>query len=104
MNFSEVYNLLKTEIETNKTIATRKYFRVRNWRNEQAQQEPEVPFIIFARMTPVEFKNRTFYMIHFTEVGLILYKAKMEQEKGYQKLLINTLGHEKLTPLNMVIN
>jgi len=63
-----------------------------------------VQFIIFARMTPVQFKNRTFYMIIFTEVGLILYKAKMEQEKSYQKLLINTLGHEKLTPLNTVIS
>jgi len=103
LNFAEVYNLLKTEIELKNTKNTlRKYFRVESQGN--AESRGGVPFIIFARMTPVSYKNKTFYMISFTEVGLMLYKTKMEQEKGYQKLLINTLGHEKLTPLNTVIN
>jgi len=101
LNFAEVYNLLTTEIELKKTTTLRKYFRVKNQENAESRG---VPFIIFARMTSVSYKNKTFYMISFTEVGLMLDKTKMEQEKGYQKLLINTLSHEKLTPLNTVIN
>jgi len=101
LNFAEVYNLLTTEIELKKTTTLRKYFRVKSQENAESRG---VPFIIFVRMTSVSYKNKTFYMISFTEVGLMLYRTKMEQEKGYQKLLINTLGHEKLTPLNTVIN
>jgi len=86
LNFHQVFTLLRSEVESSERKESRKFFRIRNLRSEldpKSAKNKKLPLIMVARMKSIEFKDKTFYMISFTEVGLMIHRSKQELESSY---------------------
>ena len=57
-------------------------------------------------MVSIEFQNLTNekLMITITEISEYYCLGKLDIQKKFQRLLINALSHERITPLNSIIN